>query len=129
MFHERLDNQSESRVAGTVEQTIRRKVNHIIGEFNGLFGKVMADLIAEGQSEPLVLSVLYREHIGPRRAAIKADIERGKAAGEFAADIDPLLMIDAIIGPIYFRMLLRYEPLTEEYGDELVSQVLRGTRP
>jgi Tetracyclin repressor-like, C-terminal domain len=98
-------------------------------DFNGLFGKVMADLIAEGQSDPSILKELYERHISHRRAATIADVERGKGAGEFAPSTDPELLIDAIIGPIYYRMLLRSAPLTERYVEDLIDLVLRGVRP
>jgi DNA-binding transcriptional LysR family regulator len=40
-----------------------------------------------------------------RRASTVAIIEKGKAVGEFASDVDAELVIDAIFGPIYFRLL------------------------
>ena len=128
-FHERIARNGEDPLAGTAEEVIRAKVRRLIRELNGLFGKVMADLIAEGQSEPAVLQDLYEQHMKSRRAATAADVERGKVAGEFAPDIDPELLIDAIFSPIFIRLLLRYAPLTDRYGDELVDQVLRGARP
>ena len=128
-FHERIARNGEDPLAGTAEEVIRAKVRRLIRELNGLFGKVMADLIAEGQSEPAVLQDLYEQHMKSRRAATAADVERGKAAGEFAPDIDPELLIDAIFSPIFIRLLLRSGPLTERYGDEIVDQVLRGARP
>jgi AcrR family transcriptional regulator len=129
MFHERIAGNAPSIPTGTAEEVIRGKVRGLIRELNGLFGKVMADLIAEGQSEPAILRDLYEQHMRLRRASSVADVERGKAAGEFAADIDPELLIDAIFSPIFIRLLLRYAPLTERYGDELLDQVLRGVRP
>ena len=128
MFHERIAAHAEKSLTGTAEEVIRAKVRGLIRELNGLFGKVMADLIAEGQSEPAILRDLYEQHVSLRRAATVADVERGKAGGEFAADTDPELLIDAIFSPIFFRLLLRYAPLTQRYGDELVDQVLRGVR-
>ena len=129
MFRERLAGQPETLVAETAEQVIRDKVQRLIREFNGLFGKVMADLIAEGQSEPEILSDLYDQHMSLSRASTIADVERGKVAGEFAHDTNADLLLDSIFGPIYFRLLLRDTPLTERYGDELVNQVLRGVQP
>ena len=129
MFRERLASQPATLVAGTAEQVIRYKVQRLIQEFNGLFGKVMADLIAEGQSEPEILSDLYEQHISLSRASTIADVERGKIAGEFANDTNADLLLDAIFGPIYFRLLLRDMSLTQRYGDELVNQVLRGVQP
>jgi hypothetical protein len=105
------------------------EASRLIASLNADFGKVMADLIAEGQSEPAVLRDLFEQHMRVRRAAAVADIERGQAAGELAADADPELMIDGIIGPIHFRLLMRHAPLTQEFGQAIVSQVLRAVRP
>lgn len=88
----------------------------------------MAELIAEGQSDPGALRELYDRHIGARRAATVADVERGKATGEFAVETDPELPIDAIFGAIHDRPLLRSAPLTERFGDQVIEEVLRGVR-
>jgi len=128
MFHERLAAKLEVSPAATAEQAIRAKMRHLIGEFNGLFGKVMADLIAEGQRDPGILQELYERHISLRRASTVADIERGKASGELVPDTVPELLIDAIFAPVYFRLLLRLAPLTNQYGDRLIDQAFRGVR-
>jgi AcrR family transcriptional regulator len=129
MFQERLASQLDTSEARTAEEALRIRVRFLIQGFNGLFGKVMADLIAEGQSEPAVLQDLYQQHMRPRRAAAIADVERAKANGEFSGETDAELLVDSLVGPIYFRLLLRLAPLTEAYGEELVEQVLRGARP
>jgi AcrR family transcriptional regulator len=128
MFHERIVNHTDQPPSGTVEQILRTNVRRLIREFNGLFGKVMADLIAEGQSEPDILKQLYEQHIRPRREAAIERLRQAIKAGEFTAEMDPKLVIDSVIGTIYFRMLLKFEPLTEEYGDQLIDQALRGLR-
>ena len=128
MFHERLARQPEPTQTATIEEAIRFRVRRVIMEFNDLFGKVIRELIAEGQSDPKVLQELYEQHIGVRRAKAAADIERGKVSGEFSADTDAELLVDQIFGPIYYRMLLRITPLDQAFGDKLVDQVLRGVR-
>jgi AcrR family transcriptional regulator len=129
VFHERVAVVSKIPKSVTAEQAIRTKVRRLIHEFNGFFGKIMADLIAEGQSEPEILNELVEQHINARRTATAADIEEGKRNGEFDESVDAQLLIDAIFGPLYFRHLLRHAPLTQVYGDELVTQVLKGARP
>ena len=129
MFYERLAGKPEAPKGATEEGVIRAKMRHLIKEFNGLFGKVMADLIAEGQSDPSILKELYEGHIKVRRESTVADIELGKVNGEFAADIDSELLIDLMFGPVYYRMLLRLGPLTEQFGNDLITQALRGARP
>jgi AcrR family transcriptional regulator len=128
MFHERIVGNLEAPRAKTAEAAIRTKVRHLVKEVNGLFGKVMADLIAEGQSDPAVMQELYDRHISLRRASSIADIERGKNAGEFRRDVNSELLVDAIFAPLYYRMLLRRIPLTQEYADQLIDQVLKGLR-
>lgn len=127
-FDERFSRHTESSSAATAEQAIRAKVLHLIVEFNGLFGKVMADLIAEGQSDHAVLQELYNRKIRSRRAETVADIESGKKSGEFTADTDAEIMVDQLFAPLYYRMLLRFAPLTPEYGNRLTDQVLQGHR-
>ena len=129
MFQERVSGQLDAVEAVTAEEALRGRVRILIGEFNGLFGRFFADLIAEGQSDPAVLRELYDKHIAIRRASAAADVERGKAMGEFSTDTDPILLIDALFGAIYLRLLLKFAPLTDEYGSDLVDQVLRGVRP
>ncbi|HEU4321832.1 MAG TPA: TetR/AcrR family transcriptional regulator [Roseiflexaceae bacterium] len=129
LLQERLASAPAPPAADTAEGAIRSSVRLLIGLFNGPFGRIMADLIAEGQSEPALLRELYERHISERRAETVAEVERGKAAGEFAADTDPELLVDAIFGAIYYRLLLRSAPLTGAFGEQIVDQVLRGVRP
>lgn len=127
MFHERLGGKFVADPAATAEQAIRAKVQMLVREFNGLFGKVMADLIAEAQSEPAILQEMHDRHISQRRASTALDIERGIREGEFATGTNAELLTDAIFGPIYYRLLLHF-PLTEQYGDSLVDVVLSSVK-
>jgi AcrR family transcriptional regulator len=129
MFHERLDLAAELPVTITAEEALRARMRRLIKLVNSLFGKVVSELIAEGQSDPDILREFYERHAELRRAAAVEDIERGKAAGEFSADTDSELLVDAIFGPVYYRLLLRFAPLTEKYGNDLIDQVLLGVRP
>ena len=128
MFHERLDQPLEIPVTVTAEEAIRARMRRLIKVVNGLFGKVVGELIAEGQSDPDILREFYEQHVSLRRASAVAEIERGKATGEFSTETDAELVIDAIFAPVYYRLLLRFAPLTEKYGNDLIDQVLLGVR-
>lgn len=54
--------------------------------------------------------------------------ERGKQAGEFYAEVDSDLLVDSLIGPIYYRLLMKTAPLTEAYVDQLLAQLMLGKR-
>jgi AcrR family transcriptional regulator len=128
MFQERFNTMPEVPEAATAEEALRLRVKRLVAECNQMFGKVVADLIAEGQRDPSILKELYESHIRPRRASTMAGIERGIASGEFIPGTDPELLLDAIVAPIYLRMLLRHPAITEEYGNELVDCALLGIR-
>jgi AcrR family transcriptional regulator len=128
MLCERMAPKLEKPTALGAEESLRFRVRSLIDAFNGPFGKIVAGLIAEGQSEPSVLKAFFDRWVSPRRNATIADLQRGKDAGELGSDTGPDLLNDAIFGAIYYRMLLRSGPLTRRFGEELVEQVIRGHR-
>ena len=127
-FAERLSVSREPVHGATAEQSVRARARRLAGEFDGFFGTVMAGLIAEGQGDAAVLSDLYRNHVSPSRAATIAEIERGMEAGELAPETDPTLVVDSIFAPLYFRLMLRGDPVTEAYADDLVENAFRHIR-
>ena len=128
MFHERFNAILEMPGAITAEEALRTRVQHLVLQCNGLFGKVVADLIAEGQGDPSILKEFYESHILPRRASTVEQIQRGIVSGELLPTADPELLLDAIVAPIYLRLLLRRPGLTEQYGNQLIDHALLGAR-
>ena len=128
MLCERMAPKLEKPTVLTAEQSLRFRVRSLIDAFNGPFGKIVAGLIAEGQSEPAIRQEFFDQLVRPRRRATIADLQRGKNAGELLSNTEPDLLNDAIFGAIYYRFLLRSGPLTRRFGEELVEQVIRGHR-
>jgi AcrR family transcriptional regulator len=128
MVCERMAPNLEKPTALTADESLRFRVRRLIDAFTGPFGRIVAGLIAEGQSEPAVLKEFFSRWVSPRRNATIADLERGKATGELRSETVPELLNDAIFGAIYYRLLLRSGPLTRRIGEELVEQIIRGLR-
>ena len=128
MLCERMALNLDKPMGQTAEESLHLRVRRLIDAFNGPFGKIVAGLIAEGQSEPAVLQEFFGRWVSPRRNATIADLQRGKNAGELRSDTEPELLNDAIFGAIYYRLLLRSGPLTKRFGEELVEQIIRGHR-
>src|SRR6201988_3257631 len=126
MLCERMAPNLERPTVLTAQESLRFRVRRLIDAFHGPFGKIVAGLIAEGQSEPAILQEFFDRWVSPRRTATITDLQRGKNAGELRSDTEPELLNDAIFGAIYYRFLLRSGPLTRRFGEELVKQVLRG---
>ena len=128
MLCERMAPKLEKPTVLTAEESLRFRARSLIKAFNGPFGRIVAGLMAEGQSEPAVLQEFFDRWISPRRNATITDLQRGKDAGELRSETEPALLNDAIFGAIYYRMLLRSGPLTRRFGEDLVEQVILGHR-
>src|SRR5580658_1330642 len=128
MLCERMAPNLEKPTVLSAEESLRFRVRRLIDAFNGPFGKIVAGVIAEGQSEPAILQEFFGRWVSPRRNATIADLRRGKNAGELRSETEPELLNDAIFGAIYYRLLLLSGPLTRQFGDELIGQVIRGHR-
>ena len=127
MFQERLVGKPISSSAPTVEAALLAKMRRLAIDLDGVFGKVMADLIGEGQSDQKLLKELH-SHFCVRRLHTAADIERGKKSGEFLPNTDAELVMDMLFGPAYYRLLGGFPPLTQAYVEALTEGVLRGIR-
>jgi hypothetical protein len=46
--------------------------------------------------------------------------------GELRTDTDPQLLYELVVAPVYFRFLVTGAPLTPEFADEIVEEVMNG---
>ena len=124
MFQERVVPTYTIGRTATAEEAIRKQAKELVRLFNGFFGKVSADLIAEGQRDDGVMGEYRKRYVTARRNKTIEVIEHGYANGEFKRRVDPQLLIDMIYGPIYYRLLVRYLPLDQAFVDGLLDHVI-----
>ena len=89
-------------------------------------GAVVSSLIAEAQMD-LEFAQSFRDgFIETRRQAMRELLERGRDRGELRADVDIELVIDALYGPVWLRLLNKHAPLDNQFAEELVDQLRVG---
>ncbi|RXT47796.1 TetR family transcriptional regulator [Bradyrhizobium betae] len=91
----------------------------LVRRYNGKLGRIVAQLLAEGQSEPEMLADFRQRFFAGRRVAIREVIERGIRNGEFDSKLDVEIALDTLYGAIYFRLILGHLPLDQEFGKAL----------
>ncbi|MEV7797012.1 TetR/AcrR family transcriptional regulator C-terminal ligand-binding domain-containing protein [Streptomyces sp. NPDC087512] len=105
----------------------------LLGYFSAL-----ARLLSTAQGRALLrLSVEHDDTLDDRRGPYWSDrldravvmVRRGAERGELAADTDPGLLIEAVSGPLFTRVLLSGAPLDETLVRGLVDLALEGARP
>ncbi|WP_440102607.1 TetR/AcrR family transcriptional regulator C-terminal ligand-binding domain-containing protein [Streptosporangium sp. H16] len=89
-------------------------------------GTVVPQLIGQAQTDP-DLAAVYREHYsGPRRALAVQALRRAGRRGQLRPGLDPEVVVDQLWGACYHRLLIPDQPLTEEFAEALVANLLGG---
>jgi AcrR family transcriptional regulator len=90
------------------------------------YGRVIAELIAEAQTDA-AFGQLYRERfVEPRRAQARPILLQAIERGELPPTTDLELALDLLYGPLYHRLLHGHAPLNERFLRELVETVVAG---
>lgn len=131
-FFEEVELRTAFEKAPTAVAAIHDQVVRMVHTIGGPIGRIAAQIIAEGQSDPSVLEHFKAVFLRGRRAAVTELVRAGIAAGEFRADLDIELAIDLIYGPIWYRLMVGHQPLDDELAARLpllsISALLREPR-
>jgi len=89
-------------------------------------GRVIAELIGQAQTDSALAAAYSEKYSSPRRALAVQALERAQARGQIRTDIDPEVVVDQLWGACYHRLLLPDQPLTDEFAQALVHNLLHG---
>ncbi len=90
------------------------------------YGRVIAALITEAQSDPTFAEQYRERFIEPRRDQARPILRRAIERGELPATTDVELALDLFYGPLYHRLLHGHAPLTDRFVRDLVDTALAG---
>jgi AcrR family transcriptional regulator len=113
---------------GSVERDMSLQMRRLIRIFRSKRGKVVAALLAGGQSDPELIEAFRDRFLWPRRKQAYQTLQRGIDRGELPPDSDLDLLLDSLYGPIYMRFLIRHDKLEETFADELCGLLLKGLK-
>ncbi|AXF05867.1 TetR/AcrR family transcriptional regulator [Paraburkholderia hospita] len=103
----------------------------LIHEYAGWSGRIVAQIIAEGQADLAVLRE-FRErfHYG-RRALVREMLEEWRVAERIRAPENVELLAELLYAPVYMRLLTGAGPLDDRFAHEHVNYVytLLGVEP
>ena len=113
---------------GSAREDLRLRLRGLAHVLAGRSGRFVAALIAQSQADPEVAEALRTHWISVRRRETRPLLRRGIERGELRSDLDLEVAIDALYGPVYWRMLTGYAPLSDDFVDRLVDHVIVGLR-
>lgn len=110
-------------------RALRIELSRVAQAAGALPGRLMLSLVAEGQNDPVVRAALRKGLFNPRRKATAEVIRRAQAAGQLRTGVPPLVAVDLLFGPVFYRRLLRDEPVTERFVRQVLEQLMAGLGP
>lgn len=90
------------------------------------YGRVVAALLTEAQTDPEFGAEYRRRFLEPRRAQARAVFDRAIARGEVPATVKIDVVLDLLYGPLYHRLLHGHAPLNDRFVRDVVDAVLSG---
>jgi AcrR family transcriptional regulator len=114
---------------GDVGADLTGQILLVVKTFRGRAGEVMAELLGHSQSDPALAEMWRERWLQPRRDATIVVLRRGIDRGQIRSDVSLPVLMDELYGPLYYRLLVRHEPLSDAFARELVAIALRGVRP
>jgi AcrR family transcriptional regulator len=114
----------------TARESFRVSMRLVARSFRGRLGEILRPLIGHAQVDSTLRRALAEHWISARREISRKIVRRGVASGELRANLDPDIVLDALYGPLYHRLLLPYDGdgvrLSDAYIDALVDTVFGG---
>ena len=114
---------------GSPREALIRHIHLLIDEYSGWSGRVVAQILAEGQGDPDVLREFRERFWYGRRAVVREVLEDARRLGEIRRDMDSELQMDMLYAPIYFPLRVRHLPLDKKFADTHCAAVMQMLAP
>lgn len=102
---------------------------HIGADFlSGTHGRTLAGVVGDAQHDPELAQAFRERYLVKRRQLVIGLIRQAVAEGDLRNDTDPELLVDLLIGPMYYRLLLGHAPVSGAMAHDVIVAALRAYR-
>jgi len=110
---------------GGLERDLRAHLRHLSRFLTKAdAGAVFSALIGHAQHDPTFAARLRAHYLDEQRRRDRLPLERAIARGELPAGFDTAAAVDQLVGPIYHRVLVTGDPVTNAFVDGIVGGFL-----
>ena len=114
------------RETDSARADIERQLRTLAKVYRGRTGEILAEMIGFSQCDPEMRAAFFAGYLQPRREAAKAALQRGVDEGHFLPGIDLEATVDALYGPLIYRLLTGYHPIDEAFVGQIRKAVFEG---
>jgi AcrR family transcriptional regulator len=90
------------------------------------YGRVIAALVTEAQTDPEFARQYRTRFVEPRRDQARAIFRRAIERGEIPAGTKIEVALDLLYGPVYHRLLHGHAPLNDRFVRDVIDTALNG---
>jgi AcrR family transcriptional regulator len=109
---------------GSLESDLREMLHTIVAAVNGPTGAATQALLSTVPHNPALAAAFRNGPAGVWAQAFQQIFARAEARGELRPGVGGTVVSEAITAPIVQRWLINGHPVTEEYADEVLTQVV-----
>jgi AcrR family transcriptional regulator len=113
---------------GSAEMDFTIQLKSVMAFYTSSLGRLFGQFLAEGQSDPVFLSLFRERFLYARRNAARVMWQRGVDRGEIRKEIDSEIVLDLIYGPMIFRLLAGHGSMNESESEAVVEAVFNGLK-
>lgn len=116
---EAFANQMDMTVAASSHESAAdatmRHLDRLLRQLRGRNGKIIADLMAEAQSDAKVMAQFNEFYMSARRQDIYDLVLSGQKSGVFSETMTTDIAVDIVLGPIFLRLMSGEDALDETF--------------
>ncbi|MDB5490590.1 MAG: bacterial regulatory s, tetR family protein [Micavibrio sp.] len=105
-----------------------RQVERLVRQLRGKNGRIIADLLAEAQSDTKVLEQFNQFYMDSRRNALRQTIIQGQKNGDFSETFNSDMAVDMVLGPIVLRLMSGEDAIDEGFASHYPSMAVDALR-
>jgi len=111
---------------GSLKSDLAAMAERLVAVLESPQGQAFLALTASRHPEAIAAR---RSYFRRRLDLARVMVERAVSRGEFPRDADPSVLLEALIAPLYLRLLVTGEPLEDWPRDEMIDRLLSAYTP
>lgn len=109
---------------GSLEGDLREMLHTVVSAVNGPMGAATQALLSTVPHNPALAAAFREGPAGVWAQAFRQIFERAESRGELRPGLSGSVTAEAITAPIVQRWLVNGRPVTDDYADEVLEQVV-----
>lgn len=105
---------------------VRTEMRGIAAASDHLIGRLLTSLVGEAQHDPEIRAALLSGLFHPRSDATAKMLRKAQTSGLLRKDVPAHVAVDLLVGPLFYRMLVRHQPLTDAFVGHVFRCVMTG---